>query len=225
MRLTATTATTQTSGRHPLRFISQKIHVQKAIENMIPSVVRVVSFMASFNTDAWLKKRPDERYLSDLQSDRPCRLNEDQDNPLVNRVFSTADRTSQRSPRGRQRPPKPSKMAKGRRPEPDRSQRFGRLSRESVFGECYGVYIVLIIVVRGPPVQYRTANAASRRFYARNRRERSEQIAFRPHDADLAVGMVRPSGQTPLTSDGSRARCRAACVSGCAGEAAPMHQR
>jgi hypothetical protein len=53
---------------------------------------------------------------------------------------------------------------------------------------------LLITVVRGPPVQYRTANA-SRRFYARNRRERSEQIAFRSHDADLAVGNLDPLGQ------------------------------
>jgi hypothetical protein len=46
-----------------------------------------------------------------------------------------------------------------------------------------------------PPVQNRTANATRRRFYAGSRRTRSEQIAFRPHDADLAVGNFDPLSQ------------------------------
>ena len=55
--------------------------------------------------------------------------------------------------------------------------------------------MVLIIVRRSPPVQNRTSNAASHRFYARNGSERSEQIPLRSHDADLAVGNSDPLGQ------------------------------
>ena len=47
-----------------LRFISQMTHLQKAIENMIRSVVMVDSSLAAFNTDASPMKRPDEPYLS-----------------------------------------------------------------------------------------------------------------------------------------------------------------
>src|ERR1700730_13906165 len=46
-----------------------------------------------------------------------------------------------------------------------------------------------------PPIQNRTANAICRRFYARNGGERSEQIALRSHDADLAVGNFNSLGQ------------------------------
>src|SRR5580698_4053502 len=38
-----------------------------------------------------------------------------------------------------------------------------------------------------PPLQNRTANAGRSRFYARGGSERLKQIAFRAHDADLAI--------------------------------------
>src|SRR5450755_506122 len=63
-----------------------------------------------------------------------------------------------------------------------------------------------------PPVQNRTANAARSRFYARDGGERSEQIALRSHDADLAVGNLDPLGQrTDSRDDSRRLRSASAC--------------
>ena len=46
-----------------------------------------------------------------------------------------------------------------------------------------------------PPLQNKTANAAGRRFYAQHSGDRSEQIAFRSHDADFAVRDFDPLGK------------------------------
>src|SRR5487761_1133996 len=48
-----------------------------------------------------------------------------------------------------------------------------------------------------PPIQNRTANAAGRRFYARDGGERPEQVALRSHDADFTVRHLDPLGQRP----------------------------
>src|ERR1700731_2390538 len=46
-----------------------------------------------------------------------------------------------------------------------------------------------------PPLQNRTANAGRSRLYARGGGERSEQIAFRSHDAAFAVSPLDPLGE------------------------------